>query len=88
MLRDLSSESRKTLLLNLHSVELALTYFPRIVGIRDGRIHFDLSPDEVSPALLQELYAGYRDEEVSLSTLREGAYRFGRACRPLPGFNR
>ena len=88
LLRDLSSESRKTLLLNLHSVELALTYFPRIVGIRDGRIHFDLSPDEVSPALLQELYAGHRDEEVSLSTLREGAYRFGRACRPLPGFNR
>ncbi len=88
LLRDLSSESRKTLLLNLHSVELALTYFPRIVGIRDGRIHFDLSPDEVSPALLQELYAGYRDEEVQLSTLREGAYRFGRACRPLPGFDR
>ncbi len=44
LLRDLSAASRKTLLVNLHSVELALAHFPRIVGIRDGRMLFDLPP--------------------------------------------
>ena len=88
LLRDLSHESRKTLLMNLHSVELALTYFPRVVGIRAGRVHFDHAPDKVTPELLEELYAGHRDEERELEALRRGLSPFGRACRPLPGFNR
>jgi phosphonate transport system ATP-binding protein len=88
LLRDLSNEYRKTLLMNLHSVELALRYFPRIVGIRDGRMVFDLPAEGISPQLLAELYAGHRDEEAQLATVREDADRFGRACRPLPGFDR
>ena len=86
LLRDLSHESRKTLLMNLHSVELALTYFPRIVGIRDGSVHFDLAPDEVSAELLAELYAGHRDDELQLERFQDGKNSFGGACRPLPGF--
>jgi len=86
LLRDLSHESRKTLLMNLHSVELALNYFPRIVGIRDGRVHFDLAPDKVGAELLAELYAGHRDDELALERLQHGKSPFGGACRPLPGF--
>jgi phosphonate transport system ATP-binding protein len=86
LLRALSHESRKTLLMNLHSVELALGHFPRIVGIRDGRVLFDLAPDKVSAALLGELYAGSRDDEAQLERFHDGASAFGRACRPLPGF--
>jgi len=88
LLRDISSESRKTLLMNLHSVELALTYFPRIVGVRDGRVHFDLAPDKVSAELLEDLYAGHRDEAREIAGLRRGMSPFGKACRPLPGFTR
>jgi phosphonate transport system ATP-binding protein len=88
LLRDLSHESRKTLLMNLHSVELALTYFPRVVGIREGRIHFDLKSAQVTPDLLDKLYAGHRDEERELEALRRGFSPFGRACRPLSGFDR
>jgi len=88
LLRDISNESRKTLLMNLHSVELALTYFPRILGIREGRVHFDLSPDKVSPEMLEELYAGHGDERGELAALGEGTNSFGKACRPLPGFDR
>jgi phosphonate transport system ATP-binding protein len=87
LLRDLSAQARKTLLVNLHSVELALNFFPRIVGLRDGRVHFDLSPDEVSPKLLEELYAGHADEERQLAQLRDGYNPFGRACRPLFGLD-
>jgi phosphonate transport system ATP-binding protein len=88
LLRDLSNESRKTLLMNLHSVELALTYFPRIVGIRDGRVQFDLAPVKIRPQLLEELYAGDRDEERELAQLTARTTPFGRACRPLSGFER
>jgi len=87
LLRDLSHGSGKTLLMNLHSVELALTYFPRVVGIREGRIHFDLEPAQVSSELLEKLYAGHSDEVRELEALRRGFSPFGRACRPLPGFN-
>lgn len=86
LLRDLAHESRKTLLMNLHSVDLALGYFPRIVGVRDGRIHFDLSPEQVTAELLRGLYAGHRDDELQLERPPDGLNPFGRACRPLPGF--
>ena len=86
LLRDLSHERRKTLLMNLHSVELALAYFPRIVGIRDGRIHFDLAPAAVTAAGLAELYAGHRDDALQLERLQDGTRPFGGACRPLSGF--
>ncbi|MGL4603007.1 MAG: phosphonate ABC transporter ATP-binding protein [Iodobacter sp.] len=53
-----------TLLTSLHSVDLALQFFPRIIGLRDGRIQFDLPAGEVTPALLAALYAGDSPEAV------------------------
>ncbi|KES21401.1 MULTISPECIES: phosphonate ABC transporter ATP-binding protein [Pseudomonas] len=52
-----------TLLASLHAVDLALAHFPRIVGIRDGRIVFDKPAASVSPDDLQQLYA---NEQLSL----------------------
>jgi phosphonate transport system ATP-binding protein len=87
LLRDLSHESRKTLLMNLHSIELALGYFPRVVGVREGRIVFDLAPDKVTPEFLADLYAGHRDDERQLERTRHGFGSSGGACQPLPGFS-
>ncbi len=47
-----------TLVASLHAVELALSCFDRIVGIRDGRIVFDLPAAQVDEARLEALYAG------------------------------
>jgi len=88
LLRDLARATGKTLLVNLHSVDLALTGFPRVVGIRQGRILFDLAPDKVTPELLELLYAGSAPEAQDVAALRPGAVAFGKACRPLPGFTR
>jgi phosphonate transport system ATP-binding protein len=82
LLRDLSGESRKTLLMNLHSVDLALAYFPRIVGIQDGRVLFDLAPDKVSADLLSALYAGHEAEETQRDRFEEILPVSG-VCRPL-----
>lgn len=46
-----------TLLASLHAVDLALAHFPRIIGVREGRILFDLPPAQISPAQLDALYA-------------------------------
>jgi phosphonate transport system ATP-binding protein len=46
-----------TLVASLHAVDLALANFGRIVGVRAGRIAFDLPSSDVSEALLHELYA-------------------------------
>jgi len=45
-----------TLVATLHQVDAALAHFPRIVGLRDGRVQFDLPAARVTPGLLQRLY--------------------------------
>jgi phosphonate transport system ATP-binding protein len=66
LLVDISRETHKTLLVSLHSVDLALAYFPRVIGIRNGVAAFDLAPDKISDSMLQNLYAGHiKDNGIS-----------------------
>ncbi|WP_434516193.1 phosphonate ABC transporter ATP-binding protein [Dechloromonas sp. ARDL1] len=51
-----------TLIASLHAVDLALGNFQRIVGVKAGRIAFDLPSEHVTDPLLRELYAGEGDE--------------------------
>lgn len=56
----LIAEAKKrnaTLVSSLHAVDIALRWFPRIIGIRDGQVMFDLPSSEVGEAILKELYA-------------------------------
>jgi phosphonate transport system ATP-binding protein len=46
-----------TLVASLHAVDVALRWFPRIVGLRAGEIAFDLPAVKVTDAVLRELYA-------------------------------
>jgi phosphonate transport system ATP-binding protein len=46
-----------TLVASLHAVDLALKWFPRIVGLREGVVVFDSAPVRVSDAMLHDLYA-------------------------------
>jgi phosphonate transport system ATP-binding protein len=45
-----------TLVASLHQVDVALERFPRIVGLKAGRVAFDLPAGEVSRQMLAELY--------------------------------
>lgn len=45
-----------TLVCSLHQVELARAHFPRIIGLRDGRIVFDAARANVSDAMIAALY--------------------------------
>ena len=83
LLRDLSRETGKTLLMNLHSVDLALNHFPRVVGIREGRVQFDLSPAKVCGDVLEELYAGDRTRGREFEDAARRGALVARGCRPL-----
>jgi phosphonate transport system ATP-binding protein len=45
-----------TLLCSLHHVEFARAYFPRIIGLRGGRIMFDARREAVTDAMVEALY--------------------------------
>ncbi|MFJ4248270.1 phosphonate transport system ATP-binding protein [Pseudomonas helmanticensis] len=50
-------EHNVTLVASLHAVDLALSHFPRIIGLRDGQIFFDSPSGQVSADMLDALYA-------------------------------
>jgi phosphonate transport system ATP-binding protein len=51
------AQARKvTLVATLHQVDVALEKFPRIVGLKAGRLAFDLPAPAVSRAMLADLY--------------------------------
>jgi phosphonate transport system ATP-binding protein len=52
-----SDSTGATLVASLHAVDLALKWFPRLVGLRGGELLFDLPAAQVTRELLQELYA-------------------------------
>lgn len=56
-LTDIAAERRATLVATLHHVDMALKSFPRIIGMRDGQVVFDLPSAQVSRQHLQDLYA-------------------------------
>lgn len=51
-----------TLVASLHQVDAALAHFPRILGLREGQLLFDLPAAKVTPELLAALYAQHEDE--------------------------
>lgn len=64
-----AAERGVTLVASLHQVDLALAHFPRVLGLREGRLVFDLPAAQVTPALLAELYASHEHELQGASAL-------------------
>jgi phosphonate transport system ATP-binding protein len=56
LLTGLARDGRKTLIMAVHKVDLALRHFPRVVGLRAGGLSFDVPSSQVSRDLLGPLY--------------------------------
>ncbi|MFD2365768.1 phosphonate ABC transporter ATP-binding protein [Pseudoduganella sp. GCM10020061] len=54
-----------TLVCSLHQVEMARAWFPRLVGLRDGRIVFDAPREQVSDEMIAALYANEQPPAAS-----------------------
>jgi phosphonate transport system ATP-binding protein len=61
-LTQAARERGVTLVATLHQVELALANFPRVLGLREGRLVFDLPAAEVSRERLAALYRSFEHE--------------------------
>lgn len=57
LLIGLARDGRKTLIMAVHKVDLAVRHFPRVVGLRAGGLSFDVPPSAVQGDLLASLYA-------------------------------
>lgn len=56
LLTDVCRERGITLCVSLHDLELAQAFFPRLVGLRNGRVFFDRPATEVGAEELADLY--------------------------------
>jgi len=56
LLAEINERDGITLIINLHSVELARRYARRIIGMADGRIVFDGPPSALDDAALEAIY--------------------------------
>jgi phosphonate transport system ATP-binding protein len=55
-------------LVSLHQVNIAAHFGERFIGLRDGELMFDATPDELTPALIDDLYGNV--ETVALAEER------------------
>ncbi|HEY8570365.1 phosphonate ABC transporter ATP-binding protein [Microbulbifer sp.] len=57
LLNEISQERNTTLIVSLHNLELALRFFPRVIGLRDGQVMFDQAAKDLTSTKLTRLYA-------------------------------
>lgn len=62
VLQQEADKRHATLVCSLHQVELARANFPRIIGLRDGRIVFDAASADVSDTMIAALYQNSVDD--------------------------
>ncbi len=80
-----------TFCLTSHDLEVVLRHFPRVVGLREGRIAFDAKATDVSRELLGSLYASPRafgqvprvQPAPAVASLPEGQLTIGAGSAPL-----
>lgn len=66
-----ATERGATLVTTLHQVDAALAFFPRIIGLRQGKLAFDLSSAQVTEQALESLYETSGDGQHGTNTIDE-----------------
>ncbi|MEE8414445.1 MAG: phosphonate ABC transporter ATP-binding protein [Dehalococcoidales bacterium] len=56
LLSNSAIEQGKTLVASLHVVSLVMRHFSRVIGLRNGKLQFDLPAGEVTEEMLEHLY--------------------------------
>lgn len=68
-LREINTERGITVLVNLHSIDIAREYCCRVIGLRDGKVVFDGAMSELTDQALETIYDGDASEELIKPTL-------------------
>lgn len=65
-IQDEATARNATLAVSLHDVQLARARFARLIGLKAGRIHFDLPASAVDEATLADLYGSEFEEAAGM----------------------
>ncbi len=71
-LKEITSERQLTCLVNLHQVDFAKKYATRIIGVKDGLVVFDGTPEELDDATIAHIYRG-KEAQMRLKSQETGA---------------
>ena len=79
-LRRIHDEDGRTVIANLHTLDTARRYCDRVIGMRDGRIVFDGTPEQLTTGVARDIYGADSSfsEEATSTEIRD----------PLPGARR
>ena len=69
-------DSERALVASLHTASLIRRHFTRVIGLRESRVQFDISAEEITDAVLDELY-DLRDDADAMEPLAGLAARDG-----------
>jgi phosphonate transport system ATP-binding protein len=58
LLTDIAAERSVPVLINIHEVDLAVEHADRVVGLHDGELVFEGTPDELDEEGLDRVYRG------------------------------
>ncbi|THH37179.1 phosphonate ABC transporter ATP-binding protein [Aliishimia ponticola] len=68
-LRRIHEEDGRMILCNLHTLDTARRYCDRVIGMRDGRVVFDGTPDQLTTGVARDIYGAEADfSEEATST--------------------
>ncbi len=90
-LRDINEQEGITVVTNLHTLDTARNYCSRIIGMAQGRVVFDGTPDQLTADTVQEIYgsdshgAGI-DESMTSTSIRIPSAAALSGAPASPGF--
>jgi len=67
ILSKINREDGSTIIVSLHQVEMAIKYCPRVIALHKGSVVYDGLSENLTPALLRELYGVQVDELLNSS---------------------
>ena len=71
-LRRIHDEDGRTVIANLHTLDTARRYCDRVIGMRDGRLVFDGTPEQLTTGVARDIYgADASFSEAATSTALE-----------------
>ena len=70
LIRELCAERGLAAIINIHDVALAQMFSERVVGLRQGEIVYDGSPEGLTPDVLTEIY-GEEDWEKTIEKVED-----------------
>ena len=72
-LRRIHDEDGRTVIANLHTLDTARRYCDRVIGMRDGRIVFDGTPEQLTTGVARDIYGAGADfsEDATSTEIRD-----------------